>query len=144
METSKYDSDKAILMQLTAEQRHQIYNEERERIKKTAPIFSKKINICIALYLLGCVVILTGLIPTMSHFFNTGKWQYQRDEFFLRESIKNMMGGTIELLRPLVVGFVTVFIIYMPVYLICLLIFDIDLTGKIKKYFRLDDEEENT
>ena len=140
MDTSKYDSDKDILMRLTPEQRQQVYEEEKERIKQTAPTFSRKTKICIALYILGCVVILTGLIPTISHFFDTGKWQYQKDTFFLGDSIEYMIGGAMSLLRPLVVGFATVFIIYMPLYLI-FMIFDIDLTGKLKKYFKLDDEQ---
>jgi len=143
MDTSRDDSDKDTLGRLTAEQRQQIYKEEKERLKQAAPTFSKKTIICIALYILGCGVILTGLIPTISHYFDTGQWQYRKDPLFLAESIEHMIGGAMALLRPLVVGFVTVFIIYMPVYLICLLIFDIDLTGKIKKYFKLGDEEEN-
>jgi uncharacterized membrane protein len=142
METSKNDKD--ILWRLTAEQRQQIYKEEKERIKQAAPTFLKKAIICSALYILGCVVILTGLIPTLTNYFDTGKWQYKADTFFLAESIEYMIGGAMLLLRPLVVGFATVFIIYMPVYLICLLIFDIDLTGKIKKYFKLYDEKETT
>src|SRR3990172_9025668 len=107
MDTSKYDSDKDILMRLTAEQRQQVYEEEKERIKQTAPTFSENTKICIALYILGCIVILTGLIPTISHFFETGKWQYKKDTFFLAESIGYMFGVAWSLLRPLVVGFVT-------------------------------------
>jgi hypothetical protein len=140
MDTSKDDSDKDILRRLNAEQRQQVYKEEKERIKQRVPTFSKKTKICIALYIIGCVVILTGLIPTVSHFFDTGKWHYKKDTFFLAESIEYMIGGAMSLLRPLVVGFLAVFIIYMPAYLFFLFIFDIDLTGKLKKYFKLDDE----
>ena len=143
MDTSKYDSDKDILMRLTAEQRQQVYEEEKERIKQTAPTFSENTKICIALYILGCIVILTGLIPTISHFFETGKWQYKKDTFFLAESIGYMFGVAWSLLRPLVVGFVTVFIFYMPICMIASF-FDIDLTGKLMKFFKLDDEQEKT
>jgi len=140
MDTSKDDSDNDILWRLTADQRQQVYKEEREKIKQTAPTFSKKTKIYIVLYALGCAVIYSGIIKSLTNLFDTGRWQHKTDIYFFTSSLDCLANVAVLLLRPLLTGFVTVFIFFMPTFLACLFIFNIDLMGKLRKYLKLDDE----
>lgn len=140
MNTSKDISDNDTLLRLTADQRQQVYKEEKEKIKQTAPTFSKKTKLYIALYALGCAVIYSGIIDSLTNLVDTGRWQHKTDIYFFTSSLDCLANVAILALRPLLVGFVTVFIFFMPVFLVCLLIFDIDLMSKLKKCLKLDDE----
>ncbi|PKN39052.1 MAG: hypothetical protein CVU62_02320 [Deltaproteobacteria bacterium HGW-Deltaproteobacteria-2] len=135
MDTSKDYSDKNILLQLTREQRLQIYKEEKERIKPEQKWLSdKNKRIIIILYIIGLVTAYFG--KTFIELFKTGQWNYKPNS----EIILQLLNSVFLLFMPLIAGFATVFIIYMPIMMVSLLIFDFDLTGYLMKIFHLDDE----
>ncbi len=61
MNLSEDDTDAAALWRLSAEQREQIYEDEKRRIKHDAPTFSKKTKIITAVYILGCLLLYFGV-----------------------------------------------------------------------------------
>lgn len=134
MDTLKHDSDNNVFWRLTADQRRQIYNEEKERIEQTAPLFSQKTKLRIALYILGCVIIYSGIDNTIVDLlFDTGHWHFKT------ENLESLGSAAIELIRPLLVGYITVYVIYMPIMMVSQFVFKFDLTGYMMKLFHIND-----
>lgn len=86
------DESKNTYGRLNAEQRQQIYEEEKHRIEQFSPRFSENIKIMIVAYLLGCVLIYFG-IPR----------SFIKPEADLLLSLFN---SVLELIRPLLVGYI--------------------------------------
>lgn len=133
METLKNDFDKNILLQLTAEQKRYIYNEEKLRLEQVSPFLSKQAKFYIAFYLLGCVLIYFGIAQSFIEFWGTGKWVY-KPEPTIFESLFN---SAIELIRP----FLAAYFITWP-FLIVYRIWgwDSDIFKYLRKFFNSNKE----
>ena len=83
MHSSEDDTDTAALWRLNAEQRQQIYEEEKRRIAHTTPAFSKKTKIIAAVYLLGCLLAYFGVTNAVIDFWSTHTWKLRPElDFF--------------------------------------------------------------
>jgi len=109
MDTSKDDSDEDILWRLTADQRQQIYNEEKRRMKQSAPMFSKQTKILIVAYLLGCVLIYFGIPQSFIAFCGTGQWTYKPET----DIFGSLVNAAVELIRPFLAAVVCAWLFLM-------------------------------
>jgi Trk-type K+ transport system membrane component len=83
------DADTVALWRLTAEQRRQIYEEEKSRIEKASPEFSKRTKIIAAIYLLGCLLLYFGISTAVMEFWSTRTWTLKPEsQIFLTHSSK--------------------------------------------------------
>jgi hypothetical protein len=136
MDTLKGDSDKNILLQLTREQRLQIYKEEKERIKPQQKRLSGNKRIIILLYIIGLVGAFFG--KTVTELFSTGHLIFKPNSEFLGQ----LLNSVFILFMPLLAGFGVIFFFYMPLYLISTLIFNFNLTEYLMKIFHLEEEQD--
>ena len=109
MDTSKDDSDEDILWRLTADQRQQIYNEEKRRRKQSAPMFSKQTKILIVAYLLGCVLIYFGIPQSFIAFCVTGQWTHKPET----DIFGSLVNAAVELIRPFLAAVVCAWLFLM-------------------------------
>jgi hypothetical protein len=110
MNSSHHDTDTAATWRLTAEQRQQIYEEERRRIADKAPAFTKKTKIIAAVYLLGCLLIYFGITNAVMDFWSTHTWKLKPEsEFF-----ESIIGATVTLIRPFLAVVLTFWAVAIP------------------------------
>jgi hypothetical protein len=94
MNTSQ--DDLVDLWRLTAEQRRQIYEEEKRRIAETSPMFSKMTKIIVAIYVLGCLLLYSGVTQAVVGFWCTHTWKLQPEPDFFW----SLLGAAVSLTRP--------------------------------------------
>lgn len=109
MEINSFD-EKNILLSLTPEQRHHIYEEEKLRIEQNSQALFKKYLLYFFLYILGCFLIYFGILNSLLDLFQTGKWIYQPETDFF----ENLFNSIIELIRPIL----AIVILSWPIMLI--------------------------
>jgi hypothetical protein len=114
MNTSGDDTDTALLWRLTADQRQQIYEEEKRRIEQSAPAFSTRTKILAVVYLLGCALLYFGLPQSVIEFCGTRNWKYEPEaDIFL--SLLNAVG---ELIRPFLAFLICGWTVAIPAALV--------------------------
>lgn len=108
------DESENTLCRLTAEQRQQIYEEEKHRIDQTGPWFSNKIKIMIVAYLLGCVLIYFGIPRSLIE---------PETALFM-----SLFDAGLKLIRPLLAGYICL----LPFYVI-FMAFGYDILKYLRK-----------
>jgi len=103
-------NDEDVLWRLTADQRQQIYEEEKRRIEQSPKQLSRNAKTQIAVYLFGCVLIYFGIAQSLLDFTGTRQWLY-RPETVLPLSLFN---AAWELARPFAAGY----LFGVPCYLV--------------------------
>lgn len=96
MDRSRDQSEPDVFRQLTADQRLQIYEQEKSRIKQATPALSKKTKILIAVYFFGCVLVYFGIPGTLMDFCGTHQWSYKPET----DIFQSLFNAAIELIRP--------------------------------------------
>jgi len=102
--------EKNILLNLTAEQKKYIYEEEKFRLEQASSVFPKKYLLYIISYVIGCFLIYFGIANSLFDLFSTGKWIYKPESDFFEK----LFNSTIELIRP----FLIVIVLSWPILLV--------------------------
>jgi len=113
MNTSNAESDGLVLWRLTADQRQQIYEEEKRRMEQSAPKLSRNAKTQISVYLLGCVLIYFGIVQSLMNFARTRQWSYRPETDFPL----SLFNAVWELARPLAAGYLFGVPCYLVVFL---------------------------
>lgn len=116
MDISEEPPESVSIWQLTDEQRQQIYEQEKHRIEDTSPMLSKKAIFCIVLYVVlyffGCLLLYFGIPKAFINESGTRQWFKQPEsDFFV-----SLFSAVITLIRPLLAGVFTFFIIFVPAW----------------------------
>ena len=119
-------------------ERRRIYEEEKRSIeleqKRSAPLFSKQTLIVAGVYLLGCVLIYSGIPQSLLDWCGTGQWKYQPEtEFFYV-----LVGSAVQLIRPFLAAWMIGFVIAVPVMFAWFLW--VSFKSFIKRLFHRDHE----
>ncbi len=137
MSTSRDESDTPLLWRLTADQRRQIYEDEKRRIEQSAPLFSRRTKILAVTYLVGCVLQYFGIPWSLIEFYRTRQWRYQPDPDF----VKSLGEATVQLIMPFLTVYAFVAMVALPVGLVFGVICWIsDLLRWLKNLFNRDKE----
>ena len=96
MNPSQDDAEMVAVWRLTAEQRRQIYDEEKRRIEHSSPMLSKPTRIVAAVYCLGCLLLFCGITNAAIDFWSTHTWKLKPEpEFF-----ESLVEAVVTLIRP--------------------------------------------
>lgn len=98
------------LSQLTADQRRQIYEEEKHRIEQSSPALSKKAKLLIAVYSLGCLLIYFGISDAALDFWGTRKWELRPEPHFF----ESLVEAAVMLVRPFLAVVLTFWVVAIP------------------------------
>ena len=116
MDISKEQSEPVSVWQLTDDQRQQIYEQEKCRIEQTSPMLSKSaifsVVSYVAIYFLGCLLIYFGIDQAFLDFCRTRQWTYQPES----DIFESLFNAAIELIRPLLAGVLTFFVVAVPAW----------------------------
>lgn len=104
-------SEPELLWQLTTEQRHEVYEQEKRRIEESAPAFSKRTKFFFALYILGCVLLYFGIPQSFIDFCGTRQWTYQPE----KDIFVSIVNGAIELIRPFLAVLICFWFLLIPI-----------------------------
>jgi hypothetical protein len=131
------ESETVALWQLTIEQRRQIYEEEKCRIERDLPVFSKGTKIIAAVYLLGCMLCYFGIARAAIEFWGTFKWRLQPEPNLFYELIE----AAVVLLRPFLAVPMTFWAVAIPPLMIWgLWLGGVDAIGFLKRLIKRDDD----
>jgi uncharacterized membrane protein HdeD (DUF308 family) len=138
MNSSQDDTDTAALWRLTAEQRQQIYEEEKHRIAHTTPAVSKRTTIIAAVYLLGCLLIYFGITKAVMDFWSTHTWKLKPEsEFF-----KSLVNAAVTLIRPFLAVVLTFWAVAIPLGIVLgLWSWGADIVRFLKRMVNRDNRE---
>lgn len=130
MNSPQNKNENVDLWRLTDEQRIQVYEEEKRRIKQNSPIFSKKTKIYISVYLLGCLLLYFGITNAAMDFWSTKKWNIQPEP----DLFYSLFDAAILLIRPLLAVVLTFWTVAIPIGLVLgLWIWGTEIISFIKK-----------
>jgi hypothetical protein len=115
MDTLGNEPNENTLRVLTADQRQQIYEEEKSRLEQFAPKLSKNAKVQIAVYIFGCVLVYFGIAQSLLEFATTGQWSYSKPETNLFMTLFNAVWI---LAGPLAAGYLFGVPCYVVVYLL--------------------------
>jgi hypothetical protein len=86
----------SFLDALTPNQSQRIREEKAHRRQHAAPAFSKRIKVCCAVYLLGCVLLYFGVPESFIDFYATHEWTYEPET----DILASLFNAAVELIRP--------------------------------------------
>jgi hypothetical protein len=98
------------LWRLTAEQRQQIYEEEKRRIEHASPALSKRTKIVLGVYLLGCALLYFGVTNAVITFWGSHSWQRNPEP----EIFESLIESAIFLTRPFLAVVLTFWAVAIP------------------------------
>lgn len=96
MNTPEDDPKTDLLWRLTADQRRQVYEEEKRRIEQAASTFSNKTKTLIGVYLFGCVLIYFGITESIVEFWQKRQWVNKPGA----DIVPLLVNAVVELSRP--------------------------------------------
>lgn len=104
------DTETVPLWRLTAEQRQQIYEEEKQRLARASPALSAKNKIIVGVYLLGCALLYFGVAAAVIDFWSTHAWELKPEpEFF-----ESFVEAGVTLIRPFLAVVLTFWAVAIP------------------------------
>jgi hypothetical protein len=140
MNPSQDDADTTNLWRLTAEQRRQIYEEEKRRIEHTTPTFSKRTWIIAAVYLLGCLLLFFGITNAVMDFWSTHTWNLKPESDFFESLIE----AAVTLIRPFLAVVLTFWAVVIPPAIVWgLWLWGADIPRFLKRLVNRDDRDDN-
>jgi len=126
------------LWRLTAEQRQQIYEEEKRRIEQAAPAVSRKTMVIAAVYLLGCLLIYFGVVHAIVDFWATRRWNLQPELGFF----ESLINAAVTLIRPFLAVVLTFWAVAIPAGVVWgAWLWGADLVGFVKRVVNRDRED---
>jgi hypothetical protein len=110
MNLSKDDTETVPLWRLTAKQRQQIYEEEKQRLARNSPALSMKNKIIVGVYLLGCALLYFGVTAAVIAFWSTHTRELKPEpEFF-----ESLIEAAVTLIRPFLAVVLTFWAVAIP------------------------------
>lgn len=119
-------SEPDLLWRLTAEQRREIYEQEKRRIERTSPTISNQTKILLAIYILGCILMYFGIPQSFIDFCGTRRWTYQPE----KDVFLSIFKGAVEIIRPFLAVVICFWVVFIPVGIVWV------LGGDLLKYLK--------
>lgn len=140
MNPSPDDRDATALWRLTAEQRQQIFEQEKHRIEHAAPAFSKKTKVIAAVYVLGCLLLYFGIPSASLEFWSTHTWKLKPEP----DLFASLGEAAITLIRPFLAVILTFWFVGFPL-IIALGIwgFGGDFLSFLKRMFNRENRDDD-
>lgn len=110
MNLSQDDTDAVALWRLTAEQRQQIYEEEKRRIEDASPAISKKTKVIAAVYILGCLLLYFGIFSAVFDFWFSDTWKLKPES----DLFESLLEAAVILIRPFLAVVFTFWLVVFP------------------------------
>ncbi len=111
MNPSQDDTDATALERLTAEQRQQIFEQEKRRSEQAAPAFSMKTKVTAAVYVLGCLLTYFGIPSAAIEFWSTHTWKLKLEP----DLFASLGEAAITLIRPFLAVILTFWVVGFPI-----------------------------
>jgi hypothetical protein len=102
---------KEKILQLTADQRQQIYEEEKNRIKQESPTFSKKTKIIIEVYILGCLLLYFGFTNAVFGLWTDHIWELKPEP----NIFESLLEAVVTLVRPVFAVIISCWFVFIPI-----------------------------
>jgi hypothetical protein len=132
------DTGNVDLWRLTAEQRQQIYEEEKRRIEQAAPAVSRRAMVIAGVYILGCLLIYFGVANAAIDFWGTRTWNLKPEPGFF----ESLVDSVVTLIRPFLAVVLTFWAVAIPVGVVWgLWLWGADIVGFVKRLVNKDHRD---
>jgi hypothetical protein len=111
MDSSSNQLTSDCLWRLTPDQRQQIYEEEKRRIKESGPVLSTRTKVLCGVYLFGCLLLYFGVPQLFIEFYGTHQWIYEPET----DILASLVNAAVELIRPFLAVVICGWAVAIPV-----------------------------